>query len=171
MQKTNPIKYPFLKFESSFKSDTFNCSQDYLSQLDTIWKLNFSQYFSANYFRQKIKETRKSMKLLDKISYTITVLLVFHQSFSKSLTMQVQHPVRKAFPSSSTDEDRVFSRDERENFLPPRFSLATCRASFTKKGRSTKARLRTRARLLVKTNEEKFYFFSLLFLFSFFFFF
>lgn len=117
MQKTNPIKYPFLKFESSFKSNTFNCSQNYLSQLDTIWKLNFSQYF----FAKKIKETRKSMKLLDRISYTITVLRVFHQSFSKSLTMQVQHPVRKAFPSSSTDEDRVFSRDERENFFPPTF--------------------------------------------------
>lgn len=37
--------------------------------------------------------------------------------------MQVQHPVRKAFPSSSTNEDRVFSRDERENFFPRVFPL------------------------------------------------
>lgn len=37
--------------------------------------------------------------------------------------MQVQHPVRKAFPSSSTNEDRVFSRDERENFFPHVFPL------------------------------------------------
>lgn len=63
--------------------------------------------------KKKIKETRKSTKLLDGTPYNAPCISPI---ISKSLTMQVQHPVKKAFPSSSTDEDRVFSRDERENF-------------------------------------------------------
>lgn len=108
-----------------FKGGTFtkssrDCLSQYFSLSNRTRTLN-SAFFNKNQItaritfvkKKKIKETRKSTKLLDGTPYNARCISPI---ISKSLTMQVQHPVRKAFPSSSTNEDRVFSRDERENF-------------------------------------------------------